>query len=96
MRAFLLSFNDSVVARQVVINFLNTRPEVLNWYAPLQGGIFVISNSSAQDLAALVRQAFPILYFVIAELPRGYNDGCLPAAAWQFINDPKSSGQWST
>ena len=94
MRAFLLSFNDAIVPRQVVLNFLDTRPEVLNWYAPLQGGVFIISNLNAQGLAELIRQAFPNLYFVIAELPRGYNDGMLPSAAWQFINDPKSSGRW--
>jgi len=95
MRAFLLSFNDSVVARQVMLNFLDTRPEVLNWFTPLQGGIFVISDSNAQALAALIRQAFPHLYFVIAELPRGYNDGALSPDAWHFINDPKSSGRWT-
>ena len=93
MRGFLLSFNDSVVSRQVILNFLDTRREVLNWYAPLQGGVFIISNANAQTLAALVRQAFPNLFFVIAELPRGYNDGWLPADAWNFINDPKSSGR---
>lgn len=94
MRAFLLSFNDSVVARKTMLDFLDTRPEVVNWYAPLQGAVFIISNSDARGLGVLIHAAYPILYFVIAELPRGYNDGFLPAAAWQFINDPKSSGRW--
>ena len=94
MRPFLLAFNDSVVARQVVLDFLDTRPEVLNWYTALQGGVFIISDANAQTLAALVRQAFPYLFFVITELVRGYNDGALPRAAWDFINDPKSSGRW--
>lgn len=94
MRAFLLSFNDAVVSRPAMLQFLDTRPEVLNWYAPLQGGIFIISNSNSQALAALIRGAFSHLYFVIAELPRGYNDGSLPPAAWNFINNPTSSGRW--
>lgn len=95
MRAFLLSFNDSVVSRPVMLHFLDGRPEVLNWYAPLQGSLFIISTVNAQALAGLVRQAFPHLYFVVAELPRGYNDGSLPPAAWSFINEPKSSGRWT-
>ena len=94
MRAFLLNFNDSIISRPIMLNFLDTRPEVLNWYAPLQGGVFIISNASSQTLAALVRQSFPSLYFVVAELPRGYNDGTLPPAAWNFINNPTSSGRW--
>ena len=55
MRAFLFNFNDSIISRPVMLQFLDTRPEVLNWYAPLQGGVFIVSNSNSQALAALIR-----------------------------------------
>jgi hypothetical protein len=64
--------------------------EVLNWYAPLQGAVFVISDVTAQDLAQVVHAKYPLLFFVVTELVRGYNDGSLPKAAWDFINEPQS------
>ena len=91
MRAFLLAFNDSLVPRQMMQNSLDKVPEILNWLAILQGGIFLTSDSSAQQLSQRIREQYPYLHFVVAELPRGFNDGFLPQVGWDFINDPKPS-----
>jgi len=93
MRAFLLSFNDAVVSRPAMLQFLDTRPEVLNWYAPLQGGVFIISNSNSQALAALIREAFSHLYFVIAELHE-VTTMAHCRLRLELINNPTSSGRW--
>ena len=94
MRPYLLVFNDQLVPRQQMLNFLDTRSEVLNWYAFLPAGIFVISEHSAHELAAVIHQEFPIVFFIINEVVPGRNNGYLPMVAWEFINNPKSSGRW--
>ena len=95
MKAYLLAFNPQVVPRQTILNFLDTRAEVLNWMAILAGGILVISEQTAQALSALIRQQHPQLWFIVTEIPRGMNDGFLSKTAWDFINAPRSSGRWT-
>ena len=94
MKPYLLAFNVQLIPRQTMLAFLDTRPEILNWMAILEGSIIVISEKSAQTLSALIRQQYPHLWFILTEIPPYKNDGTLSSAAWDFINAPKSSGRW--
>lgn len=92
---YLLVFTPSLFLwRKTVTDFLDTRSEVLSWYAAFSNGILIISQHSAQDLGELFRQRFPGVLFIITLIPAGYSDGWLPQQAWDFINNPTSSGRW--
>lgn len=91
---YLFSFNCLAMPRQQVLDFLDTLPQVLNWYAVLAESIIVISEHNAAELRELIRNRYPYTFFIITEIPRGNNDGLLPKAAWDFINNPRSSGRW--
>ncbi len=92
MKPYLMIFNSIALPRQTLLNYLDTRPEVLNWYAFLDTGVFIISTHTAYQLSELIRQHFPGVYFVVTEVPSGSNDGWLPKAAWDFINNPRRPG----
>ena len=94
MTPYLLSFDETMVTRQQVLDHLNTLPQVLNWYALLPGSILLVSRSPSSELCAFINHQFPTTFIIITEIPRGNNDGWLPQAAWDFINNPKSSGRW--
>jgi len=94
MKAFIFVFDNSITQRQTVLDFLDTRLEVLNWYALFPNMIIIISETDASTLQALIRGVFPTIFFVVSQIIPGLNDGWLPKAAWDFINNPKSSGRW--
>jgi len=94
LKAFLLVFDAWFSPRQPILDFLNTRPEVKNWFAFLPAAIFIISDRSAHELSAVFRQHFLGRLFVVTEIPAGANNGWLNKNAWDFINNPKPSGRW--
>lgn len=94
MKTYLLTFNHEIVPRQVVLDYLDTRREILNWYAFLQGSIFLVSRSSVLELETLFVSKFPNVFFAVAEVSRMKSGGWLPKLAWEFIGQPKSSGRW--
>lgn len=94
MKPFLLIFNPHEGSRQEILDYLDTRPEVLNWHAFMSASIFIISEKSVHELNTEIRTRFPTRSLFITELPAGLNTGWLTSAAWKFINNPKSSGKW--
>lgn len=94
LKPYIVVFNDQEISRQAVLDILDTKPEVKNWFAFLPGAIFVISEKTASQLTELIRSSFPIKNLFVSEIPRGANDGWLGANIWEFINTPKSSGRW--
>jgi len=94
LRPFLLIFDTIYGPRQDILNYLDTRPEIKNWYAFMPTAIIVISDCQAPQIAALFRQRFPGRQFMITEVPRGENDGWLNKNVWDFINNPQSTGRW--
>jgi hypothetical protein len=94
MKPYLFSFNATMGTRQQVLDFLDTLPQVLNWYAPLPESVIIISERGVSELQALIHNRYPMSYFIITEIPPGGNDGWLPKVAWDFINNPRSSGRW--
>ncbi|MBX9657081.1 MAG: hypothetical protein K2X00_00830 [Nitrospiraceae bacterium] len=94
MKVYLLTFNYDLAPRQTVLDYLDTRREVLNWYAFLQGSVFLVSRSSIIDMETLFAIRFPNVFFVIIEVSAGKCGGWLPKQTWEFVNQPKSSGRW--
>lgn len=94
LKPFLIVFNDAQINRQGLLDFLDTRSEIKNWYAFLPTAVFVISENSASQIAEVIRSEFPGKNLFVSEVPRGANDGWLGANVWDFINSPKSSGRW--
>lgn len=98
LKPYLLVFHPSTQSRQEILNFLDTRSEVLNWFAWGDTGIFLISEESAYLLSNIIHEKFPNIIFVITLLPTGNYltvNGWLFKNNWDFINDPKSSGRWN-
>jgi len=90
-RVFLLTFNG---LRQPITNYLDTRPEILNWFGILPNAILIVSRSDATALTGAVHTRFPQMWFVIMEVDRYKANGFITMKTWDFINEPSSSGRW--
>ena len=95
LRPFLLVFDSTQVPRQEILDYLDTRREIKNWFAFMPSAVFVISDSDAFQISNLFRQRFPSRRFFVTEVPHGANDGMQAHNVWEFINNPKSSGRWT-
>lgn len=94
LKPFLLAYDNYNVTRKSMLDYLDTRSEFKNWFACLPAGIVIISDRTCYQLAEVLRQNFPGLFFIITEIPLGSNDGWLDKKVWSFINNPVSSGRW--
>lgn len=93
LRRYVLGFNVLTVTRDQILAFLDTRPEVQNWYTILPGQVYVISDRSASELAYLLRQRFAGELFTVAEIAN--IDGAMPPEVWDFLSNPRPSGLWA-
>jgi hypothetical protein len=83
-------FDDSVGARKEVTNFLDSRPEILNWYTPLSNAVFIVSEETAADLSNIFRTFTKDKgRFLILDANTDRN-GWLPSKAWQFLRTPRA------
>jgi hypothetical protein len=80
--------------QKFVLDFLDSRPEVRNWFSLFPGTILVTSISDLTALTGLFHASYPWLHFLLAELDPSRINGFANAAVWDFINNPKSSGRW--
>jgi hypothetical protein len=87
MNCYLLTFHyTSLSERQVMLNFLDTVPEVLNWRA-VSGAIFIISST----LTFKIHKGFPALNFFLTPVFGTNINGWADMETWDFISNPKSS-----
>lgn len=91
MRVFTLSH---MVDNGFLTAFLDTRPEVLNWYAVLPGMILVVSRSDLIALTGVIHAVFPWLRFLLCEISSETANGYMSREVWEFVNTPRSSGRW--
>jgi hypothetical protein len=96
LKPFLVAFDSTQLSRQSLLDHLDTRPEVKNWFAFLPSAVVVLSDRTAFNVAACIRAGFPTQQFIVTEIPQGGNDGWLGKNVWEFINNPQSSGRWPT
>ena len=94
MNVYLFAFNDLMGTQKAVTDFLDTRPEILNWCSVLPHSLLIVSERTVHQLLQIVNQAFPGRNFLISKVSSHEINGLLPKFAWDFINYPKSSGRW--
>jgi len=94
LKPYVVTFNPDIFPRQKLLEHLDTLPAVKNWYAFLPSAVFIISDQSAHALANLLLGKVNGSYYFVSEIPVGAYNGWLPQAAWEFVNNPKSSGRW--
>ena len=94
LRVYLLVIHLDLDPRAKVLEFLDTRREIKNWFAFLPSAVMVVSDSDASTLAELVHSRFPEHLFMIAEINSHAANGWLPANVWDFLGSPRSSGRW--
>jgi hypothetical protein len=85
---YALSFDESVT-RQAMTEALDRIESVGNWYACLPHTIFVVSSSTAGELAPLIKQASGVRQFILVDVATDRN-GLLPRNAWEFMTNPKA------
>ncbi|SRR6266487_1471820 len=91
--SYILVFDDGLGTRQEIQNFLDTRPEILNWYACMSNAIFIVSDKTASNVREVI-SAFNKngANFIILDANTDKN-GWLPRKAWDFLNKPKAVGE---
>jgi hypothetical protein len=80
--------------QQQVLDFLDTRPEILNWFSILPNSIFIVSDKTTIELTKIIHDRYPNAMFAISPIDPSQTGGWLTQLAWDFINNPKSSGRW--
>lgn len=90
--AYILVFDDGLGTRQEVQSFLNTRSEILNWYACMSNAIFIVSDQTAAALQKIISEynAGKNANFIILDVKTD-RQGWLPRKAWDFISNPKAT-----
>jgi hypothetical protein len=93
-RCFVLNFNPLSLSRQLLLDFLDTQPDVANWLTAnaLPGQVIVVSERSSSEVAALIRTRFSGESFTVSSVSE--IDGWINQGYWDFVNAPKSSGRW--
>jgi hypothetical protein len=91
MKAFIFSFNDSTVSEESIFDFLDSKPEVLNWMSVLPNTIFLASNASVEKLTKVFSRKFPNAFFLVYEYDTRKANGALTDEAWDFLNNPESA-----
>ncbi len=93
-RCFVLNFNPLSLSRQLLLDFLDTQPDVANWLTAnaLPGQVVVVSERSCSEVAALIRTRFSGESFTVSSVSE--IDGWINQGYWDFVNAPKSSGRW--
>jgi hypothetical protein len=85
-KVYCLAFTG--VPRQAVLDFLDTRPEVANWFAVFAEMVLIISKSDLTSITGILHVTAPAFNFFVAEVEAGKVNGWLSSAVWDFINNP--------
>lgn len=93
LKSYLLVFNNASLERQKVLDYLDTRHEVKNWFAFMPNAIVIVSDSDAHKLQHMFSSGFEGIDHIITEIAEGNNNGWLGKDVWDFINNPKQVGQ---
>ena len=90
-RVFLVTFSGF---RKLITDYLDTRPEVLNWFAVLSNALLIVSRSDTTAITGLLHVGFPQIWFVVTEVDPLKTNGFMNQLTWDFIANPSSSGRW--
>jgi len=91
MKTFIFSINDSTVSDESIFDFLDSKPEVLNWMSVLPDTIFLTSNTTVEKLTQIFSRKFPNAFFLVHEYDTTRANGALTDETWDFLNNPESA-----
>ena len=92
MKPYLLTHTQAGTPAHVQ-HVLNDTRAVETWVAPFPYAAILISKLNVQDLAAVLRERLPGIWFMVTELKSDTVQGWLPGNLWEYVNDPQQA--WS-
>ena len=92
VKPYLLTYTQAVTPAYVQ-HVLNDTEAVATWVAPFPYAAILVSTLNTQDLAAVLRDRLPGIWFMVAELKSDTVQGWLPGNLWEYVNDPQQA--WS-
>lgn len=91
-RSYVLVFDDAIGTRRKVLDFLDQRPEILNWYTCMSNAVLIVSDKSADELTKLFRTFTQDRgRFLIINASDSDRNGWLPQKAWRLIRNADSA-----
>jgi hypothetical protein len=87
---------QTVVMQQAVLDHLDTRREIKNYYVPFIGAILLVADKdqTPSSLRAIIHEGFPFLQHAVMPADPWSVDGWMPKAFWELMHHPQSSGRW--
>ena len=92
MKAHLRAYSQACAPRQVQ-RLLNDTQAVETWVTPFPYAAILVSRLDVNDLAAVLRDRLPGVWFMVTELRSDAVQGWLPKELWDYVNSP--SDAWS-
>ena len=92
MKSYLLTYTQAGAPAHVQYVLSDTQA-VETWVAPFPYAAILISNLNIQDLAAVLRDRLPGIWFMVTELKSDTVQGWLPGNLWEYVNNPQHA--WS-
>ena len=88
MKPYLLTYTQPGTPAHVQYVLSDTQA-VETWVAPFPYAAILISKLDVQDLAAVLRDRLPDIWFMVTELKSDAVQGWLPGDLWEYVNDPQ-------
>ena len=92
MKSYLLAYSQACAPAQVQY-LLNDTQAIETWVAPFPYSAILLSKLNVHDIAAVIRNRLPGVWFMITELKSDGVQGWLPGDLWEYVNDPQQA--WS-
>ena len=87
-KSYILVFDKAAGTRNELTDVLTAMPEVVDWRAELPYAVFLVSESSANDLVKAIRSERPKGRIAVMEI--GPNkQGWLSPEAWYLVNNKR-------
>ena len=87
MKAYLFTYSQACTQSQVHA-VLNDSAGVETWVAPFPYAAILVSELSARDLGAILRERLPGVWLLVTEVDAHTVDGWLPRDLWDDVNNP--------
>ena len=92
MKSYLLTYSQAITPAQVQ-HMLNETGAVETWVAPFPYAAILVSKLNVHDIAAILHNRLPGVWFMVTELDAAAVQGWLPKDLWEYVNDPQAA--WS-
>lgn len=87
-KVYLLVYSNDLGTRQEVKDAIDLMPEISHWRYDLPNCFYLLSESSADEIAKLIRAKLGNKRFLITEITSN-RQGWLPQKSWDVINKKK-------